>query len=178
MIIQKIGNQLRKRNNKREPKWRWNEPIEEEMEQTGSSRQTENTEKLDVIMANYLQARKMRQTQKLGAFTWLVFSFSFSGLFFYSLFFRIPKITDQQKRQRLVNSSSSSSNVLQLNNEINKMMTMVHSTPPCQRIEFFYEGRCRVLKASCALKCGRVRTNKETGKHAEKKFIVEKRGLN
>jgi len=51
------------------------------MEQTGSSRQTENTEKLDVIMANYLQARKMRQTQKLGAFTWLVFSFSFSGLF-------------------------------------------------------------------------------------------------
>lgn len=70
-----------------------------------------------MTMANYLQTRKMRQTQKLGAFTWLVFSFLF--LVFFTVYFGIPKITDQQKRQRLVNSSSSL-NVLQLNNKVNK----------------------------------------------------------
>ena len=64
---------------------------------------------------------------------YLLFFNLFLSCFFLLLIFtvyrRITKITDQQKRQRLVNSSSSS-NVLQLNNKINELMTMAHSDLP------------------------------------------------
>merc|ERR1711973_342727 len=66
-----------------------------------------------------------------------LFPFSVSRLFIYTVYRRITKITDQQKRQRLVNSSSSS-NVLQLNNKINELMTMAHSDLPFFFFFFFF----------------------------------------